>query len=450
MIGKDLVKYHSQIHGPVHYTDALASYYGLSGNPPLPPRFEGISGDTRDGGASKQDPFQGHMFIQGCVSAIGWLNDAGECTKLAKTQRTGCRPIQICGDHMRGPLHFSHRNLTLDSSYDYRNAEVSFQLDRDTFKTVVVYSNRQWSNALHITPTNIKPGCVSTLRVYVAPTSTSPFVKITFHPDLVWLTRRPIIIMRGFEGTVSFESYGDTTENVVCAYKERCLETCPSEIGPCSAAGLSGFDSRDGHEDDPTESFGRSSTGQALTGCRPPLRFVPWYDDCGSSYSYSLTAGEERTLYYRFDDYYSGDGGTRLWDWTGEQDKITDIPEGDWYYSGPNVNYFDFNVNPTRVPDYNSPPPPHVQIFKDHTSLSARTMTPLLSTIIYDSIPGVTPDDPLITYLPVEDTYAVKFIRSGGTRYMVKIRCPDGTPLVEGNFIMTCPDLLLAHRYILK
>ena len=67
MIGKDLVKYHSQIHGPVHYTDALASYYGLSGNPPLPPRFEGISGDTRDGGASKQDPFQGHMFIQGCV-----------------------------------------------------------------------------------------------------------------------------------------------------------------------------------------------------------------------------------------------------------------------------------------------------------------------------------------------------------------------------------------------
>ena len=207
-----------------------------------------LSGSAEDPAANRDRPFQGHMFIQGCVSAIGWLNKNGTCVKLA-TKQPPCRGVLACGDHMQGHLHYSHITLTDSDDYDFRNAEVSFALDKQTYKTVVCDFKRPFAGALHIAPQDIKPGCVSTLRIYVPEYARNGAVKLTFHPDLVWLNARPRLLPRGFIGIVSFESYGPHTRDVVCSYKEECFEIC-DETPFCPEAGLSGFDSFDGTETD--------------------------------------------------------------------------------------------------------------------------------------------------------------------------------------------------------
>ena len=450
MIGKDLVKYHSAIHAPVHYTASLSTFYGASLTG-ADGRFKGVTGDTQDPTASPSRPFQGHMFIQGCVSATGWLNDDGTCTKLATINPlSGCRPIQICGDHMRGPLHYSHRTITDDISYDYRNAEISFRLDRDTYKTIVCDGRRSFSDTLHITPTHISPGCVSTVKIYVPQTATKAYVKLTFHPDLTWLTNRPQFIMKGYEGIISFESYGTATRDVVCAYAEECYETCPTEIGPCSAApGLSGFDSIDGESDASPVTQQQPGGSQPLTGCRHPLVFTSWVDDCGTVYNYTLSAGETRTLLYRFDDYYDETGGTSIWNWSASIDPITGKPTGTKVPTLPRSNYFEFKATPSAVPNYNYPPPPEIRLYKSDNSLSSRLVTPPLSSMIYDSTVTI-PVDSIVEYLPVEDLLVTKFTRAGGTRYMVVLKCPANIPLIRGRFYLGCPTLLLSHRYIPK
>ncbi len=121
MVGKDAIKYHSLLHGPVHYTDNITQHH--------PASAEWMIGSAEDDAASRERPFQGHMFIQGCVSAVGWLNSEGSCVRLA-TKQPPCRGTLICGDHMEGHLHYSHITLTDDDTYDFRNAEVSFALDK--------------------------------------------------------------------------------------------------------------------------------------------------------------------------------------------------------------------------------------------------------------------------------------------------------------------------------
>ena len=448
MIGKDLVKYHNYIHGPVHYTTSVSaigtpelSAYGLTRSAAL----TSLSGTTADGVAAKEYPFQGHMFIQGCVSATGWLDDNGNCTKLAKVALSGCRRVSICGDHMQGALHMSRLILTNNpdlSGYDFRNAEICFDLDKSTFKTIVIDYNRPYSSALHIHPTKIKPGCVSTLKLTFSPDAKTKSSKLTFHPGMKWLTQRPTFIHQKFEGYLSLESYGDTIEDVYCSYREECLEVCPEVV--CRSDALTGFDSFEGDKDQDFD----PQLGEPLSGCGPPLQFKSWVDDCMTTYKYTLSTGEEKRLLFKFDDYYFEDGGTRLWNWTGEVDKLTDQPIGHWYYNNSGVNNFQFKQISTKVPDEWIPPDPVLEIYRG--DYNDRNDTPVLSTLVYTSSAILEKDDPYVMYLPAKKMYAVRFTREFGTRYLVVLRCPEEEPIVNGTFMTTCPFRYIASRYVPK
>lgn len=447
MIGKDLVKYHNYIHGPVHYTTSVSaigtpelSGYGLT---PMPD----LSGSAADGLATEQQPFRGHMFIQGCVSASGWLNDDGTCVKLAKVPAlTGCnRGVAVCGDHMRGALHMSHISLTENpalTGYDFRNGEISFELNKSTFKTVSIDYVRPFSNVIHVHPTHIKPGCVSTIRWVFPDNAPKGYCKLTFHPGMKWLTPRPTYITKQFSGFLSLESYGDTVDDVYCSFREECFQVC--EEPECTSDGLSGFDTIDGDENTDFSSL----TGAAVSGCRTILKFEPWVEDCGVTYNYQLSTGESKTLLYRFDDFYFDDGGVKLWDWTGDKDAITGIPIGHWYYSESGVNHFKFRAREYRYSNEWVPNQPIIKIYKGE--YVDRTDTPILSTLIYDSSVALADDDPLIMYLPLPKEYAVRFSREGGTRYMVRIICPGDVDGVKGNIKLTCPSRYIASRYVPK
>lgn len=447
MIGKDLVKYHNYVHGPVHYTtsvDAIGtpelSAYGLR---PIP----GLSGTAEDRIASKEDPFLGHMFIQGCVSASGWLSDDGRCVKLAKVQPpSGCnRGVDLCGDHMKGALHMSHLTLTDNpelTGYDFRNGEISFKLDKSTFKTVFINYDRPFSNVLHIQPTHIKPGCVSTICFKFGATGPKGYCKLTFHPGMKWLTQRPTYVTKQFPGYLSLESYGDTVEDVYCSYREECLQTCPEP--ECSLSGLSGFDTIDGDED---TQFDALSTGN-LSGCRQLLKFLPWDHTCNESQQYNLTRSVETKFFYRFDDFYTDDGGTRLWNWSGEKDAITGIPIGHWYYSQPNVNHFRFKIKTEKVDGIWVDVPPIILLYRgDYQSMD----DPLnVEDMIFNSKLELKDDDPNIMYLPLSKEYVVRYTREFGTRYIFRVIGPSTEELVKGSIHVTCPSRYIASRYIPK
>lgn len=447
MIGKDLVKYHNYVHGPVHYTtsvDAIGtpelSAYGLR---PIP----GLSGSAEDNLASQQQPFLGHMFIQGCVSASGWLNDDGQCVKLAKVQPpSGCnRGVGVCGDHMKGALHMSHIVLTDNpalTGYDFRNGEISFALDKSTFKTVSINYDRPFSGALHIQPTMIKPGCVSTIKFVFPDDVPNGNCKLTFHPGMKWLTDRPTYVNQQFPGFLSLESYGNTVEDVYCSYREQCFVTCPEP--ECSLSGLSGFDTIDGDED---TDFSSLST-EAASGCPTILKFIPWIDTCGDTHTYDLSADQHKRLYFRFDDFYDDDGGTRLWNWTGEKDAITGFPIGHWYYNNSGVNHFRFKYVPETLPGEWEPTHPKIFLYRGRYEKRGDPLE--WDDVIYDNQFDLEEDDPWILYLPLEKEYVVRYTRDYGTRYIFDIVCPPNKDQIKGTFHVTCPSRYIASRYVPK
>lgn len=433
MVGPDATRYHSQLHGAVHYTDSITLHHATSA--------AWMQGSAEDDAASRERPFQGHMFIQGCVSAIGWLNSEGTCVRLAKN-KPPCRGVSICGDHMQGHLHYSHITLTDNDNYDFRNAEVSFDLDKQTYKTVVCNFDRPFARALHINPQKIKPGCVSTMRIQVPKEAKGGSVKLTFHPDLVWLTNRPRLISRGFIGILSFESYGHRTEDVVCSYKEQCFEFCDETLH-CAESGLSGIDTFDGTETDAPSGLNYTNS---TSGCWAPLQFEPWVDDCGKTHTYELSTGQSITYYYNFDDYHTGETGTRLWKWD-RSDKQN--PVGESYITGPNVNRFNFKITPLDVPNRNRPPLPALSAAKGNYISRENRINP--DTVIYDTLSAdMYGDDHVVQYIEQEDVYITTFTRDQGTRYLFTLRCPDDQPLVRGRFKVSCPELVIRYRYYPK
>ena len=57
MVGKDAIRYHSQLHGAVHYTDDITQHH--------PTSAVWLSGSASDPLGNRSQPFLGNMFIQG-------------------------------------------------------------------------------------------------------------------------------------------------------------------------------------------------------------------------------------------------------------------------------------------------------------------------------------------------------------------------------------------------
>ena len=111
------IRFHNKFHAYTHYTD------------PVP----GLPGSAMDPIASKTAPFLGNMYVAGCLSARGWLDEDGVCRKfLFEAEPINCRPAQICGDHMEGALHYSHTTYSDLSTFDPLRLEIDFNVDQNT------------------------------------------------------------------------------------------------------------------------------------------------------------------------------------------------------------------------------------------------------------------------------------------------------------------------------
>lgn len=433
MVGKDAIRYHSQLHGAVHYTDNITQHY--------PTSAVWLSGSAADPQGNRDRPFLGHMFIQGCVSADGWLNNDGSCVRLARSQPP-CRGVKVCGDHMQGYLHFSHMKLTNDTAYDFRNAIVSFEHDKQTFKTIICDFDRPFAHSLHITTTDVKPGCVSTLKIVVPESSRAGSVKLTWHPALKWLTERPRLVTRGFIAIISFESYGDKTQDVYCSYREECFEVCDNTL-QCTQSGLSGFDTVEGSE---TDVLSGLNVTESVSSCWAPLEFVPWLDDCGTTYTVTLTTGQEITQFYNFEDYYTDDiGGTRIWNWD-KSDKynITGEPQ----LTTPQVTRFTVRVQPTQTKNRVIPVSPDYRLYQGDYVL--KNTTPLSGELVFDTLSSYDSDFDRAIYVPADDMYVVPHSRSRGTGYILKLTCPVGQTEVTAKVTVTCPERVIRYRYYPK
>ena len=193
------IRFHNKFHAYTHYTD------------PVP----GIPGSAKDPIASQEFPFLGNMYVAGCLSARGWLDDEGVCRKFLFEEDLDCRKVKICGDHMEGALHYSHVNYNTTINYDPARCEIDFL--RDTFKTIVCDAP-----AYHIMPTSLSAGCVTSVR-FINPSANGD-VDLAWHPDLSWLNPRPCILSAGEEAILSMTSFSHNLSNVVCVWKEREYE----------------------------------------------------------------------------------------------------------------------------------------------------------------------------------------------------------------------------------
>ena len=190
------IRFHNKFHAYTHYTD------------PVP----GIPDSAMDPIASKEFPFLGHMYVAGCLSARGWLDDDGVCRKfLYDPEPIDCRPVKICGDHMEAALHYSHVDYTTVSTYDPLRLEIDFNVH--TFKTILCDTN-----AYHIMPISLSAGCVTSTR-FINP-SANGHVDLAFHPYIQWLNPRPCILSAGEEAILSMTSYSQSLCDVVCIWKE--------------------------------------------------------------------------------------------------------------------------------------------------------------------------------------------------------------------------------------
>jgi hypothetical protein len=190
------IRFHNKFHAYTHYTD------------PVP----GIPDSAMDPIASKEFPFLGHMYVAGCLSARGWLDDDGVCRKfLYDPEPIDCRPVKICGDHMEAALHYSHVDYYSLSSFDPLRLEIDFNIH--TFKTILCDSSEY-----HIMPVSLSAGCVTSTR-FINP-SANGHVDLAFHPYLQWLNPRPCILSAGEEAILSMTSYSQSLCDVVCIWKE--------------------------------------------------------------------------------------------------------------------------------------------------------------------------------------------------------------------------------------
>lgn len=191
------IRFHNKFHAYTHYTD------------PVP----GLPGSAMDPIASKEAPFLGNMYVAGCLSARGWLDDDGICRKfLFDAEPTICRPAVICGDHMEGALHYSHTTYSDLSTFDPLRLEIDF--NQDTFKTINCTTNEY-----HIMPVSLSAGCVTSTR-FVNPSANGE-VNLAFHPHMQWLCARPCILSGGDEAILSMTAFDHTLSGVTCVWKTR-------------------------------------------------------------------------------------------------------------------------------------------------------------------------------------------------------------------------------------
>lgn len=193
------IRFHNKFHAYTHYTD------------PVP----GIPGSAMDPIASAEFPFLGNLYVAGCLSAHGWLDDDGTCRKFLFEEEPGCRKVKICGDHMEGALHYSHVNYNTTLNYDPKRLEVDFQ--EDTFKTITCDESEY-----HIMPVSLSAGCVTSVR-FMNPSANGD-VDLAWHPHMTWMCRRPCILSAGEEAILSMTSFSNTLSSVVCIWKEREFE----------------------------------------------------------------------------------------------------------------------------------------------------------------------------------------------------------------------------------
>lgn len=194
------VRFHNKFHAYTHYTD------------PVP----GIPDSAMDPIASAEFPFLGNLYVAGCLSARGWLDEDGVCRKfLYDPDPVECRPVKICGDHMEGALHYSHVDYNNTQTYDPKRLEIDFK--QHTFKTIVCDASEY-----HIMPVSLSAGCVTSTR-FVNP-SANGGVDIAWHPHLKWLSPRPCYLSAGEEAILSMSSFSNDLTNVVCIWKERETE----------------------------------------------------------------------------------------------------------------------------------------------------------------------------------------------------------------------------------
>lgn len=194
------VRFHNKFHAHTHYTDAIS----------------GIPDSATDPIASQEFPFLGNMYVAGCLSARGWLDEDGTCRKfLYDPEPMACRPVKICGDHMEGALHYSHTNYNNEVTYDPKRLEIDFK--KDTFKTIICDANEY-----HIMPISLSAGCVTSTR-FVNPSSNGG-VDLAWHPHLQWLCPKPCYLSAGEEAIVSMTSFSNVLCSVVCIWKERETE----------------------------------------------------------------------------------------------------------------------------------------------------------------------------------------------------------------------------------
>jgi len=194
------IRFHNKFHAYTHYTD------------PVP----GIPDSAMDPIASKEFPFLGHMYVAGCLSARGWLDDDGICRKfLFDPDPIDCRPVKICGDHMEGALHYSHIEYYKQPDFDPLRLEIDFR--RDTFKTIVCSTDEY-----HIMPISLSAGCVTSTR-FINPSANGD-VSLAFHPYVQWLNPRPCILSGGEQAILSMTSFSHVLSDVMCIWKENETE----------------------------------------------------------------------------------------------------------------------------------------------------------------------------------------------------------------------------------
>lgn len=191
------VRFHNKFHAHTHYTDPIS----------------GVPDSATDPIASQEFPFLGNMYVAGCLSARGWLDEDGTCRKfLYDPDPLQCRPVRICGDHMEGALHYSHVDYNQDLLYEPKRLELDFK--KHTFKTIVCDENEY-----HIMPVSLSAGCVQSTR-FINPSSNGD-VNLAFHPHLQWLCPQPCFLSAGEEAILSMTSFSNVLDQVVCIWKER-------------------------------------------------------------------------------------------------------------------------------------------------------------------------------------------------------------------------------------
>lgn len=191
------VRFHNKFHAHTHYTDAIS----------------GVPDSATDPIASQEFPFLGNMYVAGCLSARGWLDEDGTCRKfLYDPDPLQCRPVKICGDHMEGALHYSHVDYNRDLLYEPKRLEIDFK--KHTFKTIICDANEY-----HIMPISLSAGCVTSTR-FVNPSSNGG-VDLAFHPHLKWLCPQPCYLSAGEEAILSMTAFSNVLSSVTCIWKER-------------------------------------------------------------------------------------------------------------------------------------------------------------------------------------------------------------------------------------